>query len=92
MAGVEVMRLAFGRYLKVAFEQMNRHDAVGAVWRQAREMTEEKQRHSGRTMLIQRLLAVPGLAGLKFLSEFRRHVVQIVLVLRRREPGCGMLP
>ena len=92
MAGVKVMQLAFGRDLEVAFEQMNHHDAFGAVRWQAREMTKEKQRHRGGAVLIQRLLSMPGLTGLKFLSEFRRHLVQIVLVLRRGEAACGMLP
>lgn len=91
MPCVKIMHLAFGRHLKMTVKRVNHDDTLCPVMRQAREMAEEKQRHSGGAALVQRLLAVPGLAGLEFLPELRRHLAQIILVLRRNEPISGML-
>ena len=91
VAGVKVMHLALGGDLNVTFEHMNHHDPFGAMSGQPGEMAKEKQRHRGGAVLVQRLLSVSGLAGLKFLPEFRRHLVQIVLVLRGYKTISGML-
>ena len=91
MSSVKIMRLAFGRHLEMALEHLDGHDSFGPMRSQACEMTEKEQRHRRGSSFIQRLLAVPGLAGVEFLCESRGYFLQIERVLRGGEARFGML-
>ena len=90
-AAVQVVRLAFGHNPQVTFEHVNRNDAAGAVRRQARQVTEEKERNRRRAVLVQGLLTVPGLAGPQLVPSCCNRGVKVELMLRSGEPLLGML-